>query len=219
MDTKSKIITVEGIIIKQENIKEYDKILTLLTKELGKIKIYSFNSRRQKSTNISKTRIFCNAFFELRCIKNNYNLSSARVINSFDDISNNPENIIYGSYFLEIIDFVTFENIESEAHLNNLIAALKALVRGKMNKKLISKVFELSVLYIEGMYVTSDNVKNIKSETVKYVWDYVLSHDGDNLYNFNITNEYLKEFSEAVDIEFKQKIDKKFQSIQMINQL
>ena len=219
MDTKSKIITVEGIIIKQEDVKEYDKLLTVLTKELGKIKIYSFNSRRQKSTNISKTRIFCNAFFELKCVKNNYNLSSARVINSFDDISNNPENMIYGSYFLEIADFVTFENIKSEAHLINLVSALKALVRGKMNKKLISKVYELSVLYIEGLYVSSDDVKGIETETVKYTWDYVLSHEGDNLYNFNLKPEYLKEFAEVVDSEFKQKIDKKFKSIQMINQL
>ena len=47
MDTKNKLIKVKGVIIKEVNYNEYDKLLTLLSKELGKIQVYAFGVRRK----------------------------------------------------------------------------------------------------------------------------------------------------------------------------
>lgn len=219
MDTKNKQIIVEGIIIKEEPVKEYDKILTILTNNYGKINVYSFNSRRQKSSNLSKTRLFCHSEFELRLINNKYNLVQSKLIDSFDGLSNNTENLIYGSYFLELLDAITFENIDAYEHISNLTNALKALIKNKMDKNLIRRVFELRTLYIEGLYISPEQLADNTNDTIKYTWNYILNSDIDRLYNFNLKNEYNKQFSELVDIELKNKIDKNFKSLKMLQKL
>ena len=60
MDTKNKEIKLKAIVIEEKDYNEYDKLLTLLTSEMGKIKVYAFNVRREKSKNISKTNLQCN---------------------------------------------------------------------------------------------------------------------------------------------------------------
>ena len=219
MDTKNKQIRVEGIIIKEEPIKEYDKILTILTTNYGKINVYSFNSRRQKSSNISKTRLFCHSKFELRLINNKYNLVQSVLIDSFDELSNDTVNVIYGSYFLELLDAITFENIDAYEHIDNLTNALKALIKNKMDKNLIRRVFELRTLYIEGLYVVADDLPDSTNDTIKYTWNYIINNDINNIYNFNLKPEYNKQLSELVEFEFKNKIDKNFKSLKMLERL
>ena len=83
MDTKHKDIKVNGIIINVKDSKDYDKILTILTKELGKITVYSFGSRRKNSKNLSITDLFIMAEFEIKLVKSNYNLSFVNVKEDF----------------------------------------------------------------------------------------------------------------------------------------
>lgn len=219
MDTKNKIIKVDGIIIKVELVKEYDKILTVLTDDYGKINVYSFNSRRQKSSNISKTRLFCHSEFELKVINNKYNLVQSKLIESFDELSIDPVNVIYGSYFLELLDTITFENIDAYEHIKNLSTALKALIKNKMDKNLIRRVFELKSLCIEGLYIGSDKLPDTTNDTIRYTWDYVINNDIDGIYNFNLKDEYNVQFDKLVDMEIKNKIDKNFYSLKMLQKL
>ena len=49
MNTKNNLEKLNGVIIGESDYKEYDKLLTVLTKEKGKINVYAFNVRRQNS--------------------------------------------------------------------------------------------------------------------------------------------------------------------------
>ena len=49
---------VKALILSDSNYKEYDKLFTLFTKELGKIKAYAFGVRREHSKKIGLLRLF-----------------------------------------------------------------------------------------------------------------------------------------------------------------
>ncbi len=216
MDTKNKTIIVNGIIIKVELIKEFDKKLTLVTSELGKINVISFGSNRQNSKNISKTNIFVVGEFELKIIKGIYNLNSVKVKKYFTDLSKNVDNFIYGNYFLELLNYFSFENNPDFKILDLMINSLDSLIKDKMNKTLIRRVFELRLLAIQGIAKTADLLPQTTTETVKYAWNYVLNSDINKLFNFNLDDIYLKEFEFLVKKELDINVDYKFNSLDLI---
>lgn len=216
MDTKNKAININGIIIRTEPIKEYDKRLTLVTDELGKINVVSFCSKRQNYKNISKTNIFVFGEFELKIVNGIYNLNNVNVKNFFTDLSNDIDNFIHGNYFLELLNYFSFENNPDFNNLDLIIYSLNSLIKNKMNKNLIRRVFELRLLSLEGIAKTSDLLPNSTSETVKYVWDYVLNNNIQQLFNFNLETTFLKEFEYLVKKEIEQNVDYKFKSLDLI---
>ena len=216
MDTKNKTILINGIIIKSEPIKEYDKKLTLVTDELGKISVISFGSKRQNSKNISKTNIFVYGEFELKIVNDIYNLNNVNVKEFFTDLSKDVDNFLYGNYFLELLNYFSFENNPNFQILDLIKSALNSLIKNKMNKILIRRVFELRLLSTEGIAKTSDLLPLSTSETVKYTWDYVLKNDVSQLFNFNLNDIYLKEFEFLVKKEMEQNVDYKFKSLDLI---
>ena len=216
MDTKNKTIIVNGIITKVESIKEFDKKLTLVTSELGKINVISFGTRRQNSKNISKTNIFVVGEFELKIIKGIYNLNSVKVKKYFTDLSKNVDNFIYGNYFLELLNYFSFENNPDFKILDLMINSLDSLIKDKMNKTLIRRVFELRLLAIQGIAKTADLLPQTTTETVKYTWNYVLNSDINKLFNFNLDDIYLKEFEFLVKKELDINVDYKFNSLDLI---
>ena len=217
MDTKNKTVITRGIIIKDEDKNEYDKLLTILTSEFGKIYVYSFGVKRQKSVNISKTNIFTYGDFEIKIVKGKYNLVAVDVKNSFFDLSKDIENMYISSYFLEVLNYFSFENIDGDELIDITVNAFKALLKNKMDKKLIMRVFELRILKEEGIFILSDNLPQNTKETVKWTWDYVISKKSDEIFNFNLKEEYKIEFINLVDYHFKKNVDKKFKTLEMIN--
>lgn len=219
MDTKNKDLKVNGIIINVKDIGEYDKILTLLTKELGKITVYSFGSRRKNSKNLASTDLFIMAEFELKVVKNKYNLSFVNVKEDFHDLSKSYENLCYASYFVELLSFFSFENIEYENHLTLVYCSLKALLNNKVDKDLIRRIFELKCLQYEGIYIESSMLPENSTKTLKHTWDHILNHEGKDLFSFKLDEKYLRELDYNVDIEFRNKVVYNSKSLKLINSI
>lgn len=217
MDTKNKTAITKGIIINDEDKNEYDKLITILTSDFGKIYVYSFGVKRQKSVNISKTNLFTYGNFEIKIVKGKYNLVAVDVINNFFDLSKDIDNIYISSYFLEILNYFSFENIDGSELIDITVNAFNALIKNKMDKGLIMRVFELRILKEEGIFFLSDNLPQSTKETVKWTWDYVISKKSNEIFNFNLKEEYKTEFIKLVDYHFKKNVDKKFKTLEMIN--
>ncbi|MBR1455372.1 MAG: DNA repair protein RecO [Lachnospiraceae bacterium] len=208
-DSKFKIIAV---VINEVNYKEYDKLFTLFTKTLGKIKSYAFGVRRQNSKKIGTLRLFSFCEVELKESLGKYNIEDANIINSFDEIAADYESMCYASYFVEVVDYLSFENIESSEIFYLLYYSFKALVDKKVDYKLIKLIFDLKILKYQGEYIMSDMITN-QNETLKYTWDYVLNSEVKRLYSFNLSDDVYNLFKKEVDKEFKNKIDMKFKSL------
>ena len=216
MNTKNNLEKLNGVIIGESDYKEYDKLLTVLTKEKGKINVYAFNVRRQNSKNIGKTRIFSFGVFELRQNAEKYQLENIVLKKSFSELTKDYENTCYASYFIELADYFGYENIESEDIYTLLYFTFNALIDGKVPSKLIRRIFELKMLQYQGEYKESDSL-SYDNKTLAHTWDFILKTIPKKLYSFLLSDEIFELFDKEMSVEMRDKVNKKFKTIDEIS--
>lgn len=145
-------IRVSGIVLSAISIGEYDKRITLLTKELGKVQAFVRGAKRPNSRFSAVANPFAFGSFELYAGRNAYNLAGASIRNYFDSLKSDLDAIYYGSYFLELADYSGRENIEAMQQLNLIYLSLTALGDERFSKELVRFIYELKTLVINGEY-------------------------------------------------------------------
>ena len=78
-----KNIKVNGIVIAENNMGDFDKMLTILTPNLGKIGCSAKGSRRPKSLLLSGTQFLCFGEYMMYKGSNTYNINSCETIEVF----------------------------------------------------------------------------------------------------------------------------------------
>lgn len=187
------LVNVTGIILKTEPIDEYDRRVVILTTSHGKISAFARGARRQTNKLLGATDLFCFGDFKLFPGRNSYSVNDAVIKNYFEALRNDFELALYGMYFLEIMDFDTRENIDERDKLRLLYQALRALLKGEMNKKLIRAVFELKCLMLDGEFYFDSKLHNNK--TTLYTLDFLYKTASDKVFSFNVEEKVIEELS------------------------
>ncbi len=104
----------EGIVLREIRYKDTSKILTIYTKEHGKISAMARGAYKPKSGLIANTQLFSHSEYEMYKGKSFYYLNQGHVINSFYSIRENMQRVAYGYYMLEMIDKSLEEEQKSE---------------------------------------------------------------------------------------------------------
>ena len=144
------VITITGMILVAAPIKEYDKRIELLTKERGRISAFAQGARKQNSALSACTIPFTFGEFQLYEGRSSYNLQSAVISNYFGEIAQDYDALCYASYFAEVAQYLSRENIEAGNELNLIYITLKAIIAGKVPLKLIKIIYEMRYLALEG---------------------------------------------------------------------
>ena len=120
----ANIINVNGIILKEVPYKESDKIITILTKEKGKISIYVHGAKKLDSIFFSVCQLYSYASFSIYENKGKYHLKEANLIESFYDLRNTLEGSALASYVAETSLDVTQEEQNEENILRLVLNSL-----------------------------------------------------------------------------------------------
>lgn len=95
----------KGIILKTQDVGETDKIINIITSDLGKIKLIAKGVRRIKSRRRGHLEVFSKINFTARKGKNHIdNLSEASLIDYYQDIRSSLVKTALAYYFVEVID-------------------------------------------------------------------------------------------------------------------
>lgn len=208
---------VHGIIIKVMPVGEYDKRITLLTKEKGKISAFARGSRRVGNSLMGVTRIFACGEFRLYGGRDSMSLHSAQIENYFEELSEDMEKTCYGSYFLELADYYARENMREPQMIKLLYYALTALSRPSLPNKLVRRILELRMMVIGGEY--NDTPVGNVSDTCAYTWQYICTSPLEKLFTFVLKEDVLDELEKQVDRSIKKYIDKDFHSLEILELL
>ena len=212
-------IEVNGIIIKVQPVGEYDKRVTLLTSECGKISAFARGARRQGSALMGVTRIFACGKFRMREGKDSYNLYSARIDNFFEPLFKDVEATCFGTYMLELADYYSRESMSDPKLIKLLYYALTALTRPSIPHRLTRRIFELRVMKIDGQYDTEPPAAEKVSETTAFTWDFILNTPLEKLFTFTLKEGILKELEECTDRSLKKYVDKKMNSLEILESI
>ena len=97
-------ISVMGMVLTAMPISDYDKRITILTKERGKITAFAKGARRPGSQLLAATNPFAFGEFELFEGRSSYNLTKASIQNYFRELVTDLDAASLGFYFMEFAE-------------------------------------------------------------------------------------------------------------------
>jgi DNA repair protein RecO (recombination protein O) len=221
MSAMGQPVQYTGMVLSAMPVGDYDKRITILTKERGKITAFARGARRPQSTLLAATNPFSFGEFELYEGKSAYTLVKASIQNYFRELTADVEAAYTGFYFLEFAGYYCQENNDEREMLKLLYQSLRALASSKYDRRLVRAIFELKSLVIngEGPEVFScihckkkENLSYFSVErggmfcencvrgnsirvldSTRYALQYIVSSPVQKLYSFAVSEEVRKE--------------------------
>lgn len=95
-------VNVKGLILKEQNIGENDKLVTVLTDSLGVLRAFVRGAKKLNSKKQSATGLLCYSKLSLYKTKDSYIIEEAESIESFFGLRNDIEKLSLAQYFCDI---------------------------------------------------------------------------------------------------------------------
>lgn len=141
-----------GMVLGAIPIGDYDKRITLLTRERGKITAFVRGCRRQNSSMLAAGNPFAFGEFEIYQGRSTYNVAKASISHYFRELAEDYDTVCMGYYFLEVAEYYAQENMDEAERLKLLYQTLRALASGRFPMRLVQDVYELKTMAINGEY-------------------------------------------------------------------
>lgn len=233
-------IKLKGVVLSESNMGDFDKMVTILTPNLGKISCVAKGARRPRSLLLAGTQLFCFAEYIMYKGTNTYHINSSETIEMFYNLRTDLDKLKYAIHINKILQDVTEENENCYNILQLYLNTLYIISETDKNLDLVISIFKLKLLCIlgftprimscvncnieEGMKYFSIKDNGFKcencgkvdksamfiSESTVNAIKYVVMAPSKKLYSFNLKNEALEEFKLVVKVYFDEKLEKAY---------
>ncbi|MGI6036686.1 MAG: DNA repair protein RecO [Limnochordia bacterium] len=139
----------EGIVLRTRNLGEADKIVTLLTKDEGKIRAAASGARRMRSRLLALCQPFVHGKFLLFRGKNLDRLSQGELLNPYRVLREDLSTMALAAYFAELVD-VFLEERDPHEDLFLLLANTFTWLADMGPSTTLARYFELHLLSYTG---------------------------------------------------------------------
>lgn len=144
------IIKTPAIVLRYANYRDYDRILTLLSGEYGKMVTAAHACRRPKSPLLPGSQLFCFGEFVLRQKGERLSVMQCDITDSFFDLGKNIEKFADATYILNICEELSTQGEGSPVLFPLLIRSLSALCYTQRDPMEIMAHFLLNALDVTG---------------------------------------------------------------------
>ncbi|MFH1683412.1 MAG: DNA repair protein RecO [Candidatus Margulisiibacteriota bacterium] len=141
----------KAISIRTKPFMEADKMVTLFTRDHGKIRAIAKGARRVPSRLGGRVETFTYADYFIAKGRNLDIISQCQVIETFQKVRETPETLPSGLYMLKLVDSGTAEGQPYPELFDLLLQSLLMLKKGQDSKK-VAKDFEKEFVIIEGIH-------------------------------------------------------------------
>ncbi|MDF2523933.1 MAG: repair protein RecO [Clostridiales bacterium] len=143
-------IRTNGIVIREVNTGEADKIITILSRSLGKISAFAKSARRTKSSLSAGSQFLCYSDYVLFKGKEMYSINTSDIIEPFYNIRNDMVKLTYCAHMVDILNDVIQEEQPSAKVLQLFLNTLHVLDKTDKSPELLIRIFEVRFLTILG---------------------------------------------------------------------
>lgn len=141
----------KALCIKNKPFSEADKLVTIFSREYGKIKVIAKSARRVPSRLGGRVETLCLNDFLLAKGKSLDIVSQCEVLESFQGIRENSSALAVAFYFLRVVDAGTSEG-QKNSELFDLLTEYLFRLLDKEDLRKMAGEFELDFLKLEGIY-------------------------------------------------------------------
>lgn len=142
--------TTQGLIIKQQNIGEQDRLVWVLTKDSGVIRAFVRGAKNIKNPKSTATGLLSYSKLSVFKGKEAYSIDEAEVLELFFDLRKDIEKMSLAQYFCELANYICPQEQSAEKQLSLILNALHLLSTTKKNQELIKACVELRLASLAG---------------------------------------------------------------------
>ena len=235
-----RTVKTKGIIIAEKMMSDFDKMLTILTPNMGKIECMAKGARRPKSLLMAGTQFLCFGDYLLYKGSENYSMNSCETIELFYNIRIDLDKLKYAAYITKIINDVTTENQNNYKVLQLFLNTLYVISNTDKDLELVTSIFRIRLLSIIGYrpeiqeckickqkenlnkFSIKDNGFKCKNcaktdkgainmnETTKDAIRYAILADAKKIYSFIVPQESIEELKIISKIYLNEKLEKEY---------
>jgi DNA repair protein RecO (recombination protein O) len=142
---------VEGIIIRTNDYGETNKIITVFTRELGKIGLMARGAKKPSSRLSSISQLFTYGYFLVQTSKGLGTLQQGESITSMKHIKADIIAMAYASYIVELTD-KAMEEKKGNPYLFELLYQTLNYINEGLDIEILTMIYELKMLQVIGLY-------------------------------------------------------------------
>lgn len=144
-------IRTDGIVIREQNTGEQDRLITVLTKEKGVIRAFVNGGRNPKNKNVSSTGLLCYSDFSAQKTKKDvYFIKEATSKKVFFSLRQDIVDLSLAQYLSEIAGELAPTEEEAGEFLPLLLNSLHLISQKSKDLNLVKAVCELRMLSLSG---------------------------------------------------------------------
>ena len=144
-------IRTDGIVIREQNTGDQDKLITILTKEKGVIRAFVNGGRNPKNKNVSSTGLLCYSDLSVEKTKKDvYFIKEATSKNVFFSLRQDIVDLSLAQYLSELAYELAPREEEAGEFLPLLLNSLHLISAKTKDRVLIKTVCELRMLTLAG---------------------------------------------------------------------
>lgn len=139
-----------GIVLRETQYRDSDKILNVLTKDYGKLTLKARGVRKGSSPLKSACQLLAYSEFTYQEYKGYFTIKEAECIEMFPELRQDIEKVSLGFYFAQVAEAVSEEDFPNPAILSLLLNSLYALAKLNKPQFLVKTVFEWRMACLAG---------------------------------------------------------------------
>lgn len=231
-------VKIKGIVIAENNMGDFDKMLTILTPN-GKISCSAKGARRPKSQLMAGTQFLCFGEYMMFKSSHTYTLNSCETIELFYNLRIDLDKLNYAAHITKIIQDVTNENQNTYKILQLYLNTLYVIANTEIDLNFVISIFKMRLMCLLGFKPILDKCCKCGEEKVQYfsfkdnglkcescskqdtgtiaisdstknALKYISTAPAKKLYSFNISDENKKQLEIISKIYTNDKLEKEY---------
>lgn len=143
-------LTIQGIVLRVTDYNDRDALLTVLSRDQGKLTVKARGLRRKNSPLVAPCQLLAYGEFTLFEYRGQYTINEAHSLELFQNLRRDLTRLSLGTYFAQVAELISLEDLPNPELQSLLLNSLFALSRLGLSEPLVKAVFELRAACLAG---------------------------------------------------------------------
>jgi len=152
-------LSIEALVLKAFDLKETDQLLTLFSREMGKIPVVAKGVKKAQSSLRGLVQPFCHSQFYLTPSGELHLITQGKINEFFGNIREDLNKTLQAMYILELLDKSTVDRDPNQALFNLALQVLRHIENSPLSS-LSLRYFEIKLVHLLGLAPVLDRCTN-----------------------------------------------------------
>lgn len=143
-------LTTQGLVLRVTAYNDTDALLTVLTRDQGKLTIKARGLRRKNSPLTATCQLLAYSEFTLFEYRGMYTINEARSLELFQQLHRDLQKLSLATYFVQIAEILSQEDQPTPELLSLTLNSLFSLAKLQLSEAQVKAVFELRAACLAG---------------------------------------------------------------------